>query len=100
MFAIHSGPLTILRFQITMGEIKTVTSFQSLHDVASNLPYLSLRESRLLIDMPYLNIRGQIRLAIFHENAIFIKFDVRLIPKIENFYHETRIGHANSLYDF
>jgi hypothetical protein len=69
----------------------------AFQDMASNLPYLPFGEVRLLFDISFANVIGEVHIAVLHEDAILVELgiDLEFVPVIKDFDDVRTIRHAD-----
>jgi hypothetical protein len=76
--------ITVLRFQVSMGKVEIMASLDAFHDIANDIPHLSLTKGRLVLLISFFKICCQVVVAEFHEDAVSIVSGVELIPPVEH----------------
>jgi hypothetical protein len=76
-------------------KVEIVALLDAFHNVAGDIPNFTLRQGRLCLFVPMLEITPQIVVAEFHEYAISIISRIELIPPVIHPDDERRVGHAN-----
>jgi hypothetical protein len=67
-----------------MGKVEIVASLDAFHDIADDIPHLSLAKGHLLLLISSFKIRCQVIVAELHEDAVSIVSGIELIPPVEH----------------